>query len=261
MGCSYNQRYQTDNEVENLFRDILFSLNLQGFNFLSVVNLISSNYVEKDGEKIYTADQYNELINGKFVDLTHDYKKFHIELFPEFEFLFDGYLKEKPEYNFLIWSLPYLRDQSKWIYIRKILDIGGMTLTYGNFEDFLEHYLTEALTNCTRRLNTVIQNMDTSYLVNNNVIASSFKNNANLIEIFYSKHEYIVDIQNTILKDLRLRLVSELSSKEDDYIDIKSIVLDSRAIDIMEVEYDWIFNMQDLRSYYWDVYAKRELLD
>ena len=246
------KNYETDNEIENIYRDIIGSNKMRGNDMHSlqielakIPNIIIEDTKE---EKIYREKDYKNLIERVLLDKTNDYKMMHREMVPEFEFLFEGYIKDKPEYNFSIWGMPFITEKDKWKQIPHILRLGNCQLTYGNLDNFLNHYLTEFLTNITKRIDSVIQSFEEGkVIIDNKLVNSALKTNSTKIVELFSNVEYINEFKEEVLSKLR----SKIERGKSEPTDFNEQMVNDKILMSLSEDFPFLFDALDCRDYFY----------
>ena len=258
MGACGGRDYHTDNEAENIFIE-----SIQAFSplrshtlkdFLTDFKKKRTETTKEEGDKIEEDHEYNSNDYRKFI-LAHfknnsPYKIFCKELPPPFEDgVFDVPLKEKPEYNLLLWGLPYLKDKNKFGLLREILVHGDMGLSYGELETFVEHYLEASLVETTKRMNAKLQDLKDGSLKNDKIIDSKVKKDGEEAASFYEGQEYR-DIMKKEIMDGVKSVVPEKLKKELSPEDLKHYILNPKLL--KEIKgLDFLFDPLELRNYVW----------
>lgn len=256
MGACLGRDYSTDNEAENLFIESIKAFSpLKSHSLTDFLRDFKKKRSEekKEQEDVIEEDlTYNSTDYKKFV-LAHlnkssHYKVFSKEVPPTFDQLFETHIKERPEYNLLVWGLPYLKDSHKLPLLGDVLLEGEKGLSIGEIQEFVDHYLQEQLVNVTRRLNSKLQEEKNGKELRNTnyVIDDRLKKEGNDALAFYEGEEYRQTVRNELMAAVKRASPARVTNDED----YNSVVLSPRVLSQVK-GFDFLFDPLELRHYVW----------
>lgn len=253
--CADRDLY-TDNDAENIFIEAI-----KTFSPLRLKS-IEDFLKEFQKERSHVNQNFNKIQLGKYNSLDYqsfvhtmikktEFKNFSLAIPPSFRSLFNMHLEDKPEYNLLMWALPYLRPENKFLLIGKILLHAQRGLAFKEVEEFIDHYLAETLVNTTNRLvEYLLTHFDgTMIKYTDIVIDKTLKNQAINVKGFYSKKEYRDTFKSELMDSLKKTIPSD-KLKPDDYKGI--IISRNNLLKWNEKQnFNFLFNTLEFRNYYW----------
>lgn len=139
MGCCVKLPYLSDNEYENIFRDILVSM-----------PRIKYDHFRKEFNKIIV-DSTDDYINfseekylgflGNFVDTNSPYSDFHKVISPNWKTAWDIIYKDHFQSNVCLWALSLMVQSDRYEIVKDIMVSLDYNLDYNNFCELIENYI------------------------------------------------------------------------------------------------------------------------
>jgi len=209
--CALGNAYQTSNHAENIIVSSIYNfiniLDYSKIDFLDEFQKIKTIQYEKKDENLveeketFLSIKYKEFMKN-FIDYSNPYCSFHEYLFPSFDSLFDSYLQDSPEYNLLLFALPYLREKNKMKIIIEILNDNRIKPTLNELLNFLERMYNETIIVSTEKLVKYILKIknNTEMLDTEYVVDMEMKDQAMKALEFYKKYNYFPIIKKEIMK-------------------------------------------------------------
>lgn len=259
--CCFNPKLHVDNEHENFYRDILYTIRLKRFNFDEVRQRLenSKEKVSKIGDRsevTFSEKLYNSQTKD-FINKDDDYALFHSEIFPKFNALFDLVIPDNPIANFYISVFSLISDSNKPSHVYDIMEEANDPFNLESFLSFLEVYLTENLEGYTGRILNLAQ-ICKNYTVGDFTLSETFYNGMALIAENFRKSKAKEDLIEEIRFSLIAILKKSTSDLTEDNIDQAS--LDEGMIRRLSSEYPFLWDAIELRNYYYArVYGEDEL--
>lgn len=254
-GCFANRHIQCDSEVESLIRETLFHYNiLTRRNIHTLLNEFNSvRKVDSKGEvteQTYNSKTYLEYL-ARYINRKNEYEELQKCIPQTFDELFESHLKEKPEYNFLLFAIGFLDEGNKFSKIREIYsytDQNPESFTYEEFAIFLDDYLTESLSNLTSRFDNHIQGLRDNFLLPGNRLATQYlKQESKRLVDFYSNKDNQTRLKSEVLSQVRRNL--KLEGLE--FAKVKDHRLTDGDLKSLNSAFGDLFNAIELRHYYW----------
>jgi len=285
--CALGNEYQTSNIAENLFISILYNFkvitDINKTDFLDEFQKIKSVQYEKkemnlvEERETYLSVRFRDF-RSKFIDDNNPFCSFHEIIFPSFDSLFDSYLKDYPEYNLLVFALPYLRESNKFKVLINFLHQIGIKPTLMELFSFIERMLHETLIGSTEKILGYINKikngtelLDTEFTIDNNLKKQGYES----LE-YFKTNTFTTSLKYRILtvlnREERKRYKREKYNKEKvvkiqeneekihgdnvseeeliNFIDEES-ELEKYHVEILNDEFKFLMNALDLRSYIW----------
>lgn len=139
MGCCVKLPYLSDNEYENIYRDILHSIpRLKYETFQKEFNKI---IVDSTDEYINFSEEKYLQFSENFIDRNSPYCEFHRTLFPDWKSAWDLIFKDHFQSNISIWCFSLIAHSDRYQIIKDIMTSLDYNLDLSNFSEFLENYV------------------------------------------------------------------------------------------------------------------------
>jgi len=256
MGFCFSRNIQCDNEAEELFRETLTNYKeitdwdyeqiIKDFKKTRVIELKEDEKQQEEDHKYNSVDYARFLV--KFIDKSHSLKKFMKALPPSFDFLFDGHIQDKPEYNFSVWALPFLRNKNKFKYVRDICEDGDAGQSFSDINKFLDHFLEEVLVNMTARMDNVLQERDNGSIVGDGISVTENLKAASRKALSFFKNE---DYRNVIKDEVVMKLMSIIGKKTIEVESYYDTIIKQEQLEKLHEFFPNFFNPLELRIYVW----------
>lgn len=256
--CCTGRTY-SNNEVENMIRDILWNIKLRQSNLNTIHKAyeaiaVKSTTTEKDKDTIKIAirdDKYDELLKNYFYESTqtkNQYAKFQKAIFPTMKELFTY----DPEYVILCNSLSLSSGDKNFGNFKTIINSFHEKLNFEAFSQFIFYYLTINLKEWTSRIIFVINEIKTKTVIDQYEINEEFKEQANKLNKAYTieRVKSLADYVNDELKSIVIK--RKINSSETA---IRYETLTKEDLENLNYKLPWLFDAVELRRFFYETYV------
>lgn len=256
--CSANRDFLTDNDAENLL--ILIIQNLcQSIQKLSTKEVkdyfsktrtiqmeINDNVLEE--KESYSLQSFNFFVNKLLNQGQPDLIKISSQLFPEFDDLFDTYIKDQPEYNITTFVIAFLNEPNKFLVAAEVIDQATSKVTLASLLDFIKAYVQESLETTSIRFVRLLEMLPINKVITGTsyVVDDALKIHAKDAEKVYRNSNYFEFIS------AHIRDIVKKHSPSTENSDESNIIISRRHLEILGREIPHLFNILDLRRDAWN---------
>ena len=245
MGCCVKKPYESNNEIENIFRDIIASF--ARFTYASFRDSVDKIKLNVTDENInFSEDKYKKFVTAS-VDQSSEYKDFHSKMVPDWDNAWSLCYKEHLEANIFTWGLAHMKETDKFEVIKHIMKSMDYFLGYKNFMEFLNNYLKINLEFTSSMILKKIYELNKT---KNSFVSGKMVN----LELVGDMEKLFLELSNTdhlnhFKKDIDTKLKEIFKKQSGGVLDGP---FTKEIFNEFNLEFSFLWDAMDLRAHYFE---------